>query len=217
MSRPLRAESRPAGTAGASPGNPAPGTTFRRDTNRDERLVQAQCVFGSGFDDRDPPTSQSEILAAIAATKDELASGVLDADAAMELVACQAQFLTDARGAVFELLEGNELVYRAATGTAARSLGLRVDSRKSMSGLCFRSQQVMRCDDTEKDDRVDKAACRWVGIRSMVLVPVVRGGRSVGVLAVISPAVAAFGDRDVWTMQRLADLLPESLVRQPSA
>jgi GAF domain-containing protein len=200
MSRHLRIESQQAGNHGAFPDVPVPDAAFLSDTKLDEHRSQAGNDFGIGFEDHVPPTSESDILAAIAATRDELASGVFDADAAMKLVARQAQFLTDARGAVVELLEGNELVYRAATGTAARSLGLRVESRKSMSGLCFHSQQVMRCDDTDKDDRVDKAACRWVGIRSMVLVPIVHDGRSVGVLAVISPAVAAFGDHTVWTL-----------------
>jgi diguanylate cyclase len=90
-----------------------------------------------------------------------------------------------------------------------------VDTQNSLSGLCFRTAQVMRCEDTEKDGRVDKAACRWVGIRSMVLVPVVREAQAVGVLAVISPAVDSFGDRDVWALRLLAELLADTLGNGP--
>ena len=129
----------------------------------------------------------------------------------MDLVCRRAQFLTDAGGAVVELLEGTELVYRAASGSAARSLGLRVDTRHSLSGLCLRTAEAMRCDDTDRDGRVDAAACRWVGIRSMVLVPVVRDGQAGGVLAVVSAGVGAFADRDVWTLRQLAEVLAESL------
>jgi putative methionine-R-sulfoxide reductase with GAF domain len=161
----------------------------------------------------DPPTTEPEILATIVATRQRLEKDALDTDTATSLIAELAQFLTDAPGAVVELLERNELVYRGTAGTAAKSIGLRVDTQNSMSGLCFMSREVMRCDDTEKDIRVDKAACRWVGIRSMVLVPFVRDGRSIGVLAVISPLARAFGDRDVWTLQRVTEQLSEMLAR----
>jgi GAF domain-containing protein len=161
--------------------------------------------------DADPPTTEPDILAAVRTTRQEILAGNPTPAAIMDLICRRAQFLTDGVGAVIEVPERNELVYRAASGTAARSLGLRVDTQKSMSGLCFRTGRPMRCDDTARDERVDKAACLWVGIRSMVLVPVLRDGRAVGVLAVIAPAVAAFGDRDVWTLQLLADVLAEAL------
>jgi putative methionine-R-sulfoxide reductase with GAF domain len=157
----------------------------------------------------DPPTIEREILAMIVAARHRLESATLDADSAMSLIADLAQFLTDAPGAVVELLERTELVYRAATGSAAKSIGLRVDTQSSMSGLCLLSGDVMRCDDTEQDVRVDKAACRWVGIRSMVLVPFKHDGRSIGVLAVISPIAGAFGDRDAWTLRQMTEQLSE--------
>jgi GAF domain-containing protein len=163
-----------------------------------------------------PPTTETEILAAIAMTRRELDSITLDAQTAMQIIAEQAQFLTDSAGAVIELLEINELVYRAASGTATKSLGLRVDTKKSMSGLCFRTGETLRCDDTETDDRVDKAACRWVGIRSMVLVPLVHSEQRLGVLAVISPAVSVFKDRDVWILQHMSATLSGALVRHIS-
>ncbi len=159
----------------------------------------------------DPPDSEADIRAAVEATQGEIAAWNLAPQGAMDLVAQRAQFLTDACGAVVERLEGAELVYRAAVGSAARSLGVRVGIHKSLSGLCLRTREAVRCDDADRDGRVDKAACRWVGIRSMALVPVGRGDSAVGVLAVISAGVAAFGDRDVWALQLLADVLAAAL------
>ena len=189
---------------------PLQGSVLLSDSEVDARQAENGRSICSKFED-DPPTTESEILAAILATRHELATGVFDADAAMDRIARLAQFLADARGAVVELLEGTELVNCAAPGTAAKSLGIRVDSRKSMSGLCFHSGKAIQCDDTESDDRVDKAACRWVGIRSMVLVPLIHDGCSIGVLAIISPAIAAFGERDVRTLQLMAELLSGSI------
>ena len=189
-------------------------TSAEQDRSADSlkaTVVLSAVELDPGWGEDDPPTTEHEILAAVVATRQEIATGNLDTVAAMDLIAHRAQFLTDARGAVVELLEGSELVYRAASGIAAKSLGFRVVRRKSLSGLCFHTGEAMRCDDTEKDDRVDKAACRWVGIRSMVLVPLVQNGTAVGVLAVISPAVAAFGDRDVQTLWLMAELLASAV------
>jgi GAF domain-containing protein len=163
----------------------------------------------------DLPTTEAGILAVVQTTCDEIMTGRLAPAAVLDLICRRAQFLTDATGAVIEFLEGTDLVYRAASGSTTRSLGMRVDTRRSLSGLCLRTAVAMRCDDTTLDGRVDKAACQWAGIRSMVLVPVVRGGRAEGVLAVVSAGVGAFGDRDVWTLRLLAEVLAESATPGP--
>jgi putative methionine-R-sulfoxide reductase with GAF domain len=161
--------------------------------------------------DEDPPTEEWEILAAVQETRQKVETAALDPEELLDLVCRRTQYLTEAAGAVVELLEGNELVYRAATGSAARSLGLRVDTQKSLSGLCFRTGEALRCDDVERDGRVDQAACRWAGIRSMLLVPVIGANQSVGVLAVVAPSAAAFGDRDLWVVRLMAQLLGQAL------
>src|SRR5438270_12863440 len=113
----------------------------------------------------DPGASEPDHRAAIDATRWLLDSKEQVAEAVMNLIAHQAQFLTKAPGAVVELLEGSDLVYRAASGVAAKWLGLRVDIQNSLSGLCFRTSDTMRCDDSEIDNRVDQAACRHGGRR----------------------------------------------------
>jgi putative methionine-R-sulfoxide reductase with GAF domain len=160
--------------------------------------------------DGDRPTTEADIRAAVSQTRDEIVAGRLAPGAVMDLVCRRTQFLTDAGGAVVELLEGAELVYRAASGSASRSLGLRVDTNRSLSGLCLRTAEAVSCDNADRDGRVDAAACRWVGIKSMVLVPVFQAGRAGGVLAAISAGVGAFGERDVRTLRLLADVLAEA-------
>lgn len=187
-------------------------TVILAATEMDSNRFEVKGEAGGLWEDN-PPTTEPDILAAVMATQHEIASGNLGPTGVMDLVARRAEFLTDATGAVVELLEGDELVYRAASGSAARSIGVRIDCRNSLSGLCIRTGEVMRCDDAEKDGRVDKAACRWVGIRSMVLVPLAHEGHALGVLAVISPALAAFDDRTVWTLRLMADLLSRALTK----
>ncbi|MCA1684428.1 MAG: PAS domain S-box protein, partial [Planctomycetia bacterium] len=154
---------------------------------------------------------EASYLASIIATQQEIATAHLNCDALMDLIAGRTQALTRADGAAVELAEGDEMVYRAGTGSAASHVGLRLKRDQSLSGLCVRTGQVLRCDDSEADERVDREACRQVGVRSMVVVPLTSGGRAVGVLKVLSPKPYAFGEHDVRTLQLLAGLLGASL------
>ena len=50
-------------------------------------------------------------------------------------------------------------------------LGLRLARKGSLSGLCVQTGDILRCEDSEIDPRVDREACRRVGLRSMVVTP----------------------------------------------
>src|SRR5262249_7818707 len=64
----------------------------------------------------------AERLAAIIATQQEIATAGLDLGTVLTLIAERTQAITGATGAAVELAEGDELVYRAVSGTAAHSL-----------------------------------------------------------------------------------------------
>ncbi|WP_152985538.1 GAF domain-containing protein [Pseudomonas taeanensis] len=74
------------------------------------------------------------------------------------------------------------MVYRAVSGVASGQLELRLKLASSLSGLCVLSGEITRCIDTETDNRVDRVACRRMHIRSMVAIPLVHSGITVGVL-----------------------------------
>jgi len=130
-----------------------------------------------------------------------------DLDTFMQRVVDLAQSLTDASGAVVELVDGEEMVYRCASGSIRQYVGLRLRSAGSLSGLCVAQARVLRCDDTEEDPRVDRVACRKVGARSMICTPLFRAGRAVGVLKVVAEAPAAFDSN----VQDMLGLLAGSL------
>ena len=156
---------------------------------------------------------EADRLAAVVATQQEIATAAADLGRVMQVVADRVRDLTGAGGAVVELAEGEDLVYRAASGAAAPFVGLRVRVAASLSGLCVRTGAVLRCDDTDADPRVDAAACRRTGVRSMVVVPLRHGDRVAGVLKVTAPAPGAFGDRDADTLALMSGLVGAALSR----
>ena len=146
-------------------------------------------------------------FSAIISTQRDIATASLDMAAVLNLIVARTQELTHASGAVIEMADGDELVYRAASGRAAPYVGLRTPQASSLSGECVRTGQLLKCDDAERDTRVDLEECRRVGARSMIAVPLLYAREVVGVLQVLSPELYAFGPVDVHTLQLMAGLI----------
>lgn len=141
----------------------------------------------------------------------EIARMGLDLGAVMQLVTQQTQELTKAAGAIVEFAEGEEMVYRAAAGIAEPQLGLRLKRFGSLSGQCVHEGQILRCDDSESDPRVDREACRKVGLRSMIVVPLKHNDATVGVLKVVSPSTNAFSDDDIQLLGLMSELIASAM------
>jgi len=143
----------------------------------------------------------------IIATQYDIATAGHNFVQVMTLIAERTQELTRAKGAAIELIERDELVYRVGTGMASRHVGLRLAIASSLSGECIRLNETLRCDDTESDPRVNREACRKIGLRSMVVVPLYHNGGAVGVLKVLSNRLRAFSERDARALQFMAGLI----------
>lgn len=150
-------------------------------------------------------------LSMIIEMQQEVATAALDLDSLMSLVCERAQEITRASGAVVELAEGQEMVYRAVSGVTSQNLGVRLNINKSLSGHSVLSNEVLYCEDSETDTRVDLPACRRIGVRSMITVPLVLKGAVIGVLKVLSAEVSAFKEREVEILKLIAGLLSASI------
>lgn len=148
-----------------------------------------------------------EQLLDIIAIQAEIARLGVDLTATMALVVERTLGLIEADGAAIELADGEEMVYRAGAGIAASQLGLRLKVGESLSGLCVRSGEILHCRDSESDPRVDRNACRAVGLRSMIVVPLRHEGETVGVLKAMSRQPDKFRDVDVRALRLLSEVV----------
>lgn len=162
----------------------------------------------------DTTLPSAQALLDIIKTQTEIAKADLDLAGVMELVAERAQQLTGASGAVVEMAEADEMVYTAAVGSAAAQIGLRIPRQGSLSGLAMCGDSLLRCDDSETDHRVDRSACRKVGLRSMIAMPLVHQDARVGVLKVVSPDVGAFGDVEGQVLALLSDVIAAAMYQR---
>jgi N-acetylmuramoyl-L-alanine amidase/putative methionine-R-sulfoxide reductase with GAF domain len=128
-------------------------------------------------------------------------------DEVLQLVAERAIAITGADGLGIALAENNEIVLRASAGTIKPDVGQRIQRDSAFSGACFRTAQIIRCDDTETDERVNLYACRQLGARSMVAVPLCGRRRVIGLLEAFSAEPFGFNDSDVSSLGLLAELI----------
>jgi diguanylate cyclase (GGDEF)-like protein len=149
----------------------------------------------------------------LAETQNAIATSEFDLDAVLSTVVHEARLLTGADAAVVEILDGDDLVNRAAAGTAESHLGLRLPSAGAISGLALMTGEALVCDGSETDERVDRDACRRGGARSLVVVPLQHDALAAGVLKVYSKHPAVFTPDHVRVLTLLADMIGSALAR----
>lgn len=116
-------------------------------------------------------------------------------------IAEQARLATTATGAAIALARGTRIVCRATTGATAPDVAVCLNNGSGISEACWRTGKVQLSDDAEADSRLDATACRRLGVRSILIVPVQQQDERLGVMAIFSPRAKAFCDRDVLTLQ----------------
>ena len=154
--------------------------------------------------------------------REAVASGRFEIDMILGAIAEAAQTLTAATGAAVAMRREGVMICRGRSGMTAPSLGAQLSINTGLSGDCLRTGKTLRCDDTEKDYRADPDACRRMGLRSIVAVPLNGPRGSIGILEVFSNRPSAFSDKHVEILDRLAGMAEaagsrEARTESPSA
>lgn len=183
----------------------------------DEPIVGAERTCGQAPENEAPSAMAAgdvparEQLLAVIGIQAEIAKLGLDLGGVMTLVVERCVPLLAADGAAIELAEGDEMVYRAAAGIAAPQLGLRLRRESSLSGACVSAGQPLICADVETDERVDRQACRKVGLRSMIVMPLRHRGQTVGVLKLMSRRAGQFTEADAKLLALLSEVVAAAM------
>jgi hypothetical protein len=127
-----------------------------------------------------------------------------DLEAGLQLIAERARSLTRATGAAIALAGKGGIVCRASAGQHAPPLGAQINGAGGFTGQCMRTGQVLRCDDSETDSRVDAESCRSLGVRAIIAAPILYERETLGVFEVFSDQSFAFDEGDNAVVQRLA-------------
>jgi PAS domain S-box-containing protein len=149
----------------------------------------------------------TELFQAVLEVEQAVTAAGLDSQTVMRVIAERSKNLTGASGAVIEGIEGEELVPIVHVGTKAPRLTM----NQSLSGLCVRTGELQRSDDTLTDPRIGHEFYKELGIRSLLTVPLRDEQRILGVLKVVSPQPRAFSERDAKALRLLGGLMGAAL------
>jgi hypothetical protein len=169
--------------------------------------------------DGPPLLNYTDTLAATTAVQRQIEALGSDLSSALQLIAERAQTLVRASGAAIALAEADPdfMRCRASSGPDAPPVGARLQVGTGFSGECVKSGELLRCDDTELDARVDPDSCRDLGIRSILAAPVRVEDKSIGIVEVFSPQPNAFSESHSEVLQRLAEIVVAAVHRTVSS
>jgi diguanylate cyclase (GGDEF)-like protein len=143
-------------------------------------------------------TPSSERLLSIIELQNAIAAAALNSEEVMRVVAERAAQLLSA-AAVVELVEGDDVVCRASSGSS-HQLGVRRSQKAAgLSGICIDGRKPARSPDG-----------------TSLCVPLLHGEYAVGVLCASAPKDGAFSDADLETLRQLATIIAIPLHRTRS-
>jgi diguanylate cyclase (GGDEF)-like protein len=142
-------------------------------------------------------TPSSERLLSIIELQNAIAAAALNSEEVMRVVADRALQLLGGASAVVELVEGDDVVVRAAAG-ASQQLGVRRSLKAGLTGKCIEGRKPARSEDG-----------------NTVCVPLLHGEYAVGVLCATAKG-SKFGDADIETLRLLATVIAIPLHRTRS-
>ena len=162
-------------------------------------------------------------LEAIVAAQALLGELDFDIDAFTDRVVERVVAITGAEAATVEVIEGDEMVVRAASADLADLyLGFRLPLGASLSGACARERRTMVCADCRTDPRVHPPFREQGRVRteaggallSMICAPLIHDGEVYGALKALAGPADAFTGDDVEMLELLARALSARLARQ---
>jgi putative methionine-R-sulfoxide reductase with GAF domain len=151
-------------------------------------------------------------LSAIVETQKLIQTLQLDLAAAAELVAERVQKISNASGTAIGILEKGELLYRAATGSAASDAGKRIAPGSALSADCLSRGSALNYPDVTTNLHVHAERFRNQNVKAFIAVPVYHSGQVAGVLELRFARANAFRESDVRSAELMAGLLSEAMV-----
>jgi len=168
-------------------------------------LASAFAVQQSGMD--------NEARSALVAIQRSITTGELDVDQTMGLIADRARNIANATGIAIALLKADQLVYRAASGSAASYVGQQETAVLSVSAHKSPRREILRVENAHTDARIEAAVCRQFGASSLLILPIYQAGDVAGVLEVFFSEAHIFHDPEVEMYQLMTGLVERAMFR----
>ena len=160
---------------------------------------------------QDPRLDTGWVLTQVAQTQSLLRAGSMGLEAAAKLIADRLRTMTSAAGVSISLTSNGILQGIAESGVAAAVPGSSLASHSLVATERLRNGRVFQSADAQRDIRLDIAACRRLGVRALLAVPVQELGEIAGLIEVRWSKPDAVHESDVRACQLMTALVTEVL------
>lgn len=150
-------------------------------------------------------------LASLRATASASDVAERDLSASLQLLANRMQFLTGASSATIALRLGEQFLCRASAGGMAAELGGPLRSDVSLVIQCIDMQQIICCNDTADGVGPDGRTYASLGVKSMMMMPLIRDSQVIGIFELLAERTQAFRDSDGVILERLGEMVKTAL------
>jgi protein TonB len=182
---------------------PAP---FRSSREQQEPVTDSHPPSRT-FQLAEPARARISLGEDMAVLREQMGANSFDLDAFLDQIVKHARDLTSSNGAAVALRKGTVVLCRARCGETSPSLGAQLDADFGISGECLRTGKALRCEDSERDIRLDPEVCRQLGLRSIAVAPIFESATVAGILEVFASQPRAFDDRHLEILHQLAELV----------
>jgi len=135
----------------------------------------------------------------------------------LQLLANRAQQLSRASAATIAVGEGEELLCRASAGPMAAGLGTGLRANPTVVERSIQTQQIVCCNDTGNLANADGIPYAALGIKSMMVMPLIEGQRVVAMFELLANRTQAFQDGDGAMLEHLSAMVLTALHRADAA
>lgn len=151
-----------------------------------------------------------QTLSAFVAIQSLISTGDFDSEKVMSRIADSAREVTNATGIGIALLQGNQLVYRAGSGSTSKNIGRHLTAVLSASTHGQPHREILRVEDASTDSRIEAEICRQFDAMALLLMPIYREHAVIGVFEVLFNAPHKFADSEVRTYHLMVTLVADA-------
>jgi GAF domain len=135
----------------------------------------------------------------------------------LQLLANRAQRLSLASAVTIAVAQGEELLCRASAGPMAAEIGTELRAYPMVVRRSIEARQIICCNDTGNLAHPDGTLYADLGIKSMMVMPVMREQRTVAMLELLADRTQAFQDRDGAMLEGMSEMVLIALERADAA
>jgi periplasmic protein TonB len=137
-------------------------------------------------------------------------------DWVLQEIVQQSRLATTATGAFIGLLRARKIVCQATSGSNAGEFVTYLNRDRRMVDSCLSTGMVQICRDSETSEELDGSICRYLGARSVVIVPILGAEdteKKLGVFGIFSPQADAFSNGSIVALQSLSRRIADAMAQ----